>query len=114
MEEASRRAVEGLPKLRQRLEAGLPNGQICVIKVGLEAAHGGKEFVWVRVTEWSSGTFVGRLEVQPTDCPGYTVGQTMRVADAEVIDCAIVNPMEGPIEPALTDIVAQDFGVDLP
>lgn len=114
MAEASRRAVQGLPRIRQRLEAGLPDGQICVIKVGLETAHGDKEFVWVRVTEWSSDGFVGPLEVQPNDCPGYTLGQTMRVADTDVFDCAIVNPTAGPVEPALTDVVAQDFGVDLP
>ena len=115
MKAASQRAVQTLPALREQLQAGQHEGQIVAIKTVLPTESGTREYVWVTVDEWPPGEFGGTLSVQPTaDCPGFTKGQRMRVADADVFDRAIFSPTEGPIEPALTDIVAQDFGVDLP
>ncbi|HEX4683108.1 MAG TPA: hypothetical protein VH277_10380 [Gemmatimonadaceae bacterium] len=112
MEAASRRAVEDLPAFRARLNAGLAKGQIPVIKTGLDATTGAKEYVWVQIVAWKDDDFAGVLAVQPRHCPGYTNGQMMRVADADVFDRAIFSATEA-IEPPLTDVVAMDFGVDL-
>jgi hypothetical protein len=113
MDAASRYAVAELPELRARLNAGLPDGQLAAIKIGLDSTTGSNEYVWVRVTEWPAGEFAGKLAVQPRNCPGYTLGQPVRVADSDVFDRAIFSNTEGAIQPSLTDVVAMDFGVDL-
>ena len=113
MDAASQRAVRELPRLRARLNAGLPDGQFAMIKTGLDSTTGAKEFVWVRVTRWPEGEFVGALVAQPVDCPEYTRGQVIRVADADVFDCVVFSANGNAIEPSLTDLVAMDFGVDL-
>jgi hypothetical protein len=114
MDAASQRAVGDLPRLRARLNADLPVGQFAMIKTGLDSTTGAKEYVWVRVARWPEGEFVGALAVQPVNCPGYTQGQVIRVADSDVFDRVIFSASEGAIEPSLTDLVAMDFGVDLP
>lgn len=114
MAAASQRAVANLPELRHRLKSGLPPGHFAVIKTGLQANSGGREFVWVKVTEAPPGEFVGTLVVEPADVDGYALGQTVRVADADVFDRGIYTESQTVIQPPLTDDVAQDFGVDLP
>jgi hypothetical protein len=114
MTAASQRAVADLPSFRARLRAGLPAGQFAVVKTGLPTASGAREFVWVRVTDVSDGAFVGTLAVQPSaDCSGYAMGQDMRIADGDVYDRGIFSETTGPVEPAFTDVVAQEFGVDI-
>jgi hypothetical protein len=112
MDAASRRAVEDLPAFRARINAGLLDGQIPVIKTGLDTATGTKEYVWVQIIAWNDDEFVGTLAVQPTQCPGFTKGQMMHVPDADVFDRAIFSATEA-VEQPLTDVVAMDFGVDL-
>jgi hypothetical protein len=114
MTAASQRAVAGLEGFRARIRSGLPAGQFAVVKTGLATTSESREFVWVRVTDTPDGEFVGTLAVQPSDAPGYTRGQAMRIADKDVYDRAIFDESTGVVEPALTDVVAQEFGVDLP
>jgi hypothetical protein len=107
---ASRRASSDLASFRARLEGGLPSGQFAMIKTGL-AASVGREYVWVRVTEWPAGEFVGTLEVEPVDAETFARGQLLRVGDADVFDRAILDAAGGVIEMPLTDGVTMDFGV---
>lgn len=114
MRAASRRAVSDLASFRARLDAGLPAGQFGMVKTGLLATSLGREYVWVQVTEWPAGEFVGTLEVQPVDVRGFTKGQLLRVLDADVFDRAIVSTTDAVIANAPTDIVVMDFGIPLP
>jgi hypothetical protein len=113
MQAASERARATLGELRERFRRGLPPGQTFAIKIGLTTTAGGREFVWIKVNDWQAdGILVGTLETQPTQCPGFFLGQEMRVPESDVFDRAI-GSAEGLIDPALTDIVAQEFGVDV-
>jgi hypothetical protein len=114
MTAASQRAVAGLQDFRARIRAGLPQGQFAVVKTGLATTTETREFVWVRVTETPDGEFVGILVSKPSDAPGYEMGQVLRIADKDVYDRGIFSETEGVLEPALTDVVAQEFGVDIP
>ena len=113
MEAASARARATLGAVRERFRRGLPAGQTLAIKIGLTTSAGDREFVWIKVDNWQAdGILTGTLETEPNQCPGFQKGQVMRVPESDVFDRAI-GSAEGLIEPAFTDIVAQEFGVDL-
>lgn len=114
MQAASRTAKETLGEFRERFQRGLPADHTLVIKVGLTTTQGGREYVWIKVGNWTQGgVLIGNLETEPHDVPGLKHGQEMRVPEAEVFDRAIFSKEQGMVEVALTDIVAQEFGVDL-
>ena len=114
MQIASRKARESLAEWRERFRAGLPADQALVVKAGLATTSGGREFVWVKVTEWlQAGTIVGTLESKPRNCPDYQQGQQMRIAEADVFDRAVYGQARSMVVHAPTDIVAEEFGVDL-
>lgn len=114
MEAASRKGRETLSELRDRFRRGFPAGQALLIKVALPSALGGREYVWVKARDWTSdGVLIGTLESTPRNLPGLEHGQEMRVAEADVFDRAVFNKEQGMLDAALTDIVAQEFGVDL-
>jgi hypothetical protein len=103
-----------LAEWRERFRAGLPADQALAIKVGLATRSDRREFVWVKVTDWlHDGTIVGTLESKPRDCPGYERGREMRIAEADVFDRAFYEQVRGLVAHAATDIVAEEFGVDL-
>jgi hypothetical protein len=113
MQAASRRARATLREFRERFARGLPGDHALVVKVALTTTEGTPEYVWIKVTAWDDRGVVGTLETPPQRCPGHTRGQEMRIAAADIFDRAVASPSEGMIDVALTDIVAQEFGVDL-
>ena len=112
MQAASDKARTTLGAVREQFQRGLPAGQTLAIKIGLTTTAGGREFVWIKVKDWQDGIVIGTLETVPNKRPGFLQDQVMRVPESDVFDRAIGTP-EGMIDPALTDIVAQEFGVDL-
>jgi hypothetical protein len=113
MQKASEKARATLGAVREQFRRGLPPDQTLAIKIGLTTISGGREFVWIKVNEWGAdGILTGTLETEPTQCPGFLLGQVMRVPESDVFDRAI-GTAQGMIDPALTDVVAQEFGVDL-
>jgi hypothetical protein len=113
MQKASARAKSTLPTLRDQFQRGLPSGQTLAIKIGLTTLEGGREFVWIKVNEWGAdGVLTGTLETEPVGVPGFLLGQTLRVPESDVFDRALGGE-QGMIDPPPTDIVAQEFGVDL-
>jgi uncharacterized protein YegJ (DUF2314 family) len=112
MAAASRKAKGTLAALRPRFREGLSADEQFLIKVGLDVPTGGREFVWVSVREWSGGMLVGTLETEPHNVPGIKQGQDMRVAEGDVFDRTIYSRERGIVEIAMTDVVAQEFGVD--
>jgi len=114
MEAASRKGRETLGEVRDRFRRGFPAGQTLLIKVALPSALGGREYVWVKARDWTGdGVLIGTLESTPRNLPGLEHGQEMRVAEADVFDRAVFNKEQGMLDAALTDVVAQEFGVDL-
>lgn len=113
MQRASRRARQTLGEFRARFHRGLPDDQAMVVKYGLRATDGSPEYVWLTVTAWDDAGVTGTLETPPHGVPGYTQGQEMRIAEPDFFDRAVVSKTDGMIDVALTDIVAQEFGVDL-
>ena len=114
MQAASRTAKGTLGEFRERFQLGLPADHTLVIKTGLTTTRGGREYVWIAVRDWTrDGVLIGTLETEPHEVPGLKHGQEMRVPEAEVFDRAIFSKEQGMVEVALTDIVAQEFGVDL-
>jgi uncharacterized protein YegJ (DUF2314 family) len=114
MKAASQHARETIAEFRQRFRTGVPDDRKLLIKVGLKTSQGRLEYVWVQVTDWRhDGAIVGVLTSQPRDCPGYAKGQEMRLAESDIFDRAEWSRSGGMMDMALTDIVAQEFGVDL-
>jgi len=113
MTAASRKAKGTLATLRPRFAAGLPADETFLIKVGLSVPTGGRECVWVSVREWKGETLVGTLETEPHNVPGIKQGQEMRVAEGDVFDRTVYSRERGVVEVAMTDVVAQEFGVDV-
>lgn len=112
LQRASAEARTSLPAIRARFAAGLGDRTL-LVKTALPTRAGGEEYVWVEVTGWrDDGILTGTLAVRPVDCPGYRQGQEMEVREGAVFDRTILSP-DGTAEPALTDIVAQDFGLDI-
>lgn len=110
---ASRKAKAALGRLRERFQAGFPEDEELVIKIGTGVV-GSREYVWVRVREWTpAGLLIGTLESEPINAPDLQLHQEMQVREADVFDYAIVTRDRGMVEVALTDIVAQEFGVDV-
>jgi hypothetical protein len=102
-----------LPALRRRFLAGM-DGLNLGFKVGLATRKGGKEYVWVRPTDWKKeNTVVCVLESQPRDCEGFKLGQTLSLSAGELLDYAIGSPSAGVVERGLTQRIAEDYGLVL-
>ncbi len=114
MAAASRKARETLAAVRARFARGLPHDQVLLVKVGLATKRGDDEYAWVRVGEWHNGGAVsGTLESTPRDVDGLKRGQDMQVPEGDVFDWAMFSKQRGVVEGGGTDVVAQEFGVDL-
>ena len=104
---------EKLPSLRQRFLKGM-EGLNLGFKVGLTTTKGGKEYVWVRATDWKdAASLICLLESQPRDCKGFKLGQTLNLPTAELLDYCIGSETAGAIDPGLTQSIAEDYGLVL-
>ena len=114
MAKAAAELQQRLPLLRQRFLAGM-DGLNLGFKVGLTTRKGGREYVWVRPTDWSQEeTVVCVLENQPRDCKGYKLGQTLSLPVDELLDYAIGSESARIVEPGLTQRIAEDYGLVIP
>jgi hypothetical protein len=108
MRTASDRARAHLGSVARRLRE---DKAAVVVKTGLPSTSGGVEYVWVRVRRWDpDGTLVGELATQPHHCPPHQAGHELRLRESDVFDYVIEG--EAHHRPR-TEIVAQEFGVDL-
>lgn len=100
-----------LPGLRDRFNGGMA-GMNLGLKVGLTTRQGGKEYVWVRPTDWQNeNALVCVLESQPRNCDGFKRGQTLNLAMSELFDYAIGSESSGLVDPGLTQRIAEDYGL---
>lgn len=114
MAEAAAAVQRLLPSLRTRFLAGM-DGLHLGFKVGLKTRKGGKEFVWIRPTDWSEETkLVCVLESQPQDCKGYKLGQNISLPVSEILDYVIGAEGAGVVESGPTQRIAENYGLVLP
>lgn len=110
---ASNRARAKLPALRAAFAAGLQPGEFIQLKAPFATPAGGREWMWVEVTEWKGKRIRGLLRNEPFDIPGLHGGQIVRVNEDEVFDYIrrfpdgaqdgnetgrIIEKMQGPTE----------------
>jgi hypothetical protein len=111
MTSAAVQVQQRLPSLRQRFLRGM-DGFNLGLKVGLRTRQGGKEYVWVRPTDWKDENgLLCVLESQPRQCPGFKRGQTLNLRMNELFDYAIGSETGGLIDSGLTQRIAEDYGL---
>jgi hypothetical protein len=110
MAEAVAEVQRRLPGLRSRFSAGL--GELRMgIKVALPTRSGGQELVWAMPLEWpTGGPISASLQSEPHDCEGFELGQTMYIAERDVMDYAIGSETGGVVDPGLTNRIAENYG----
>ena len=85
--EASRRAKEKIPRLKQEFNAGLRAGDRLLVKAPFRADDGSKEFMWVEIVRWSaSGELRGLLSSDPRSIRSLRAGQEVTVVELDVYD----------------------------
>jgi hypothetical protein len=100
-----------LPGLRERHAAGLGDLKMG-LKIGLPTRRGGREFVWVLPLAWPGGGRIScRLESEPRDCEGYRHGQTLDIAETDVVDYIIGSEASGVVDPGLSERIAENYGL---
>lgn len=111
MTNAAAQVQQRLPSLRQRFLKGM-DGFNLGLKVGLTTRQGGKEYVWVRPTDWTDENgLLCVLESQPRQCPGFKRGQTLNLRMSELFDYALGSETGGLVDAGLTQRIAEDYGL---
>ncbi|MEA2562754.1 MAG: hypothetical protein QOH06_4258 [Acidobacteriota bacterium] len=82
---ASRKAREKLLAFKPAFQAGLPPGEVLLVKAPFHA-DGGREWMWVEVIEWKGDVIVGTLRNEPAYIPSLKEGQRVEVSETEVFD----------------------------
>lgn len=83
---ASAAAKAKLPALRKRFLEGLPPGAYLSLKAPFETDDGGREWMWVEVSEWKGDRIEGYLRNEPRFIKALKAGQKVQVSQADVFD----------------------------
>jgi uncharacterized protein YegJ (DUF2314 family)/DNA-directed RNA polymerase subunit H (RpoH/RPB5) len=92
---ASNAAKAKLPALRQRFNGGLRPGEYILVKAPFAIPDGGREWMWVEVTQWGEKEIVGLLNSEPAQIPTLHSGQVVKVKVAEVFDYLLYDGKGG-------------------
>jgi hypothetical protein len=110
MQEAHERAVARLSEVRARWKTRVAAKETVLVKFrASQGDHG--EYVWLEVRDWRDGALDGEV-VTPAPRVGLSLGQQLTIKDSQVYDQLVVGP-SGAAFPALTDLVASDYGRDV-
>lgn len=82
---ASQKAREKLAALKPAFLAGLPPGEVLLVKAPFPAPDGRREWMWVEVIEWKEDRISGTLQNEPVYVE-LKAGQRVQVSAAEVFD----------------------------
>lgn len=82
---ASERARGDLAALKPAFLAGLPPGEILLVKAPFESSNGA-EWMWVEVIEWDGDRITGTLQNIPVHATHLEAGQSVEVSEADVFD----------------------------
>lgn len=91
VEAASARARARLAALRDRFHQGLAPGERLLVKAPFATAAGGREWMWLEVTEWSGRTLRGVLLNEPVDVPGLARGADVRTSLDSIFDYLFIR-----------------------
>jgi uncharacterized protein YegJ (DUF2314 family) len=83
---ASRTARARLPELQRTFAAGLEPGEFIQVKTPFPTPDGGREWMWVEVTNWKGNKIKGVLDNEPSEIPSLHSGQVVEVQQDEVFD----------------------------
>lgn len=111
VEEASRKAREKLPGLREDFNSGLAPGEQILIKAPFATPDDGREWMWVEVTSWQGNTITGLLANEPFNIPTLKAGQIVEVPEADVFDYIRQHP-DGTVEGNETGKLFEQRGDD--
>lgn len=89
---ASARARVKLPGLQKAFRRGLMPGEQLLVKAPFSTRDGGREWMWIEVTEWNGDQIKGMLRSDPRDVPGLSAGQMVDSRQSEVFDYLRVFP----------------------
>ncbi len=84
--EASQRAKDKMPELRNAFNDGLEPGEYISVKAPFATSDGGTEWMWVEVIEWDGKRIRGLLKNEPYDVPGLKGGAEVIVDEDELFD----------------------------
>ncbi len=84
--DASERARDKLPQLRQDFNAGLEPGEFIHVKAPFATPDGGNEWMWVEVIEWDGDRIRGLLENEPFHIPDLRGGSEVTVSESDLFD----------------------------
>jgi len=83
---ASDRARAQLPALQKAFQRGLAPGERLEVKAPFATSDGGREWMWIEVTEWKGDTIKGMLRSDPRNVPQLKPGQMVDARQSEVFD----------------------------
>ena len=110
MREAHERAVARLDDARARWSARAASGEKVLVKYRATDGERG-EYVWIEVRDWRDGALDGEV-VTPAPRIGLSRNQPVSIQHSQIYDYLVLGP-SGTAVPALTDLVATDYGMDL-
>lgn len=90
--QASQRAKDKLPELKDTFNKGLEPGYSILLKAPFETDNGGREWMWIEVTEWKLNSIKGILQNDPFEISNLKAGAIVSVDQEEVFDYIFYNP----------------------
>jgi uncharacterized protein YegJ (DUF2314 family) len=90
--DASNRARARLPELKQMLNKGLEPGYSILVKAPFETNNGGREWMWVEVSNWRGKNIKGFLQSQPYNVSGLEAGAEVKVDEDDIFDYVLYKP----------------------
>jgi uncharacterized protein YegJ (DUF2314 family) len=88
----SARARAKLPGLQKAFQRGLMPGEQLLVKAPFATREGGREWMWIEITEWKGDRIKGMLRNDPSDVPGLRAGQMVDARQSDVFDYLRVSP----------------------
>jgi hypothetical protein len=110
MRQAHERAVAQLGEVRARWRTQAASEEKVLVKYRATDGERG-EYVWLEVSDWRDGSLDGEV-VTPAPRVGLTRRQHVTIQESQIYDYLVMGP-SGPAVPALTDVVATDYGMDI-
>ncbi len=85
--QAHKRALDELPVLKSRFQAGLEPGEIAMVKYGFPYGDEDRlEFMWVTLESWRGESLVGLLSNHPVHCTELCAGARVEIPEEGIFD----------------------------
>ncbi|MGX1931220.1 DUF2314 domain-containing protein [Flagellimonas sp. 2504JD4-2] len=83
---ASNRAKQKLPELKKLFNQGLEPGFSLLLKAPFETDNGGREWMWIEVTQWKASKIIGILQNDPFEIADLKAGAIVNADQADIFD----------------------------